>query len=131
MTSVPYKGEGDSYSFILDGGPVRWWQIPDEEHAMSVETIEKKAKNAAARKPKDGEMKNSVPAKAKATKPVAAKHASPIPEDCTAKSSRQRSTLSHEDIAALAHQFFEERHRQHGFDELDWFRAEQELLKTS
>ena len=97
---------------------------------MSVETIEKKAKNAAARKPNGGEMKNSVPAKAKATKP-AVKHASPIPEDGTAKSSKQRSTLSHEDIAALAHQFFEERHRQHGFDELDWFRAEQELLKTS
>jgi Protein of unknown function (DUF2934) len=99
---------------------------------MSVETIEKKAKNAAAKKPKGGELKTSVPAKAKATKPAAVKHAPPIPDDGTAKSSKQRrSTPSYEDIAALAHQFFEERHQQHGFDELDWFRAGQELLKTS
>jgi hypothetical protein len=34
---------------------------------------------------------------------------------------------SHEEVSSLAHRFFEQRGRQHGSHEQDWFRAEQEL----
>ena len=40
--------------------------------------------------------------------------------------------VSHEEIAQLAHRYWEDRGHQHGKPELDWFRAEQELRgKTS
>lgn len=35
--------------------------------------------------------------------------------------------ISHERVAALAHQFFVERGYRHGYDAEDWFRAEQAL----
>jgi hypothetical protein len=35
--------------------------------------------------------------------------------------------VSHEQIAALAHSYWNQRGRQHGNDAGDWFRAEQEL----
>lgn len=35
--------------------------------------------------------------------------------------------LNHEDVARLAHQFWEERGRPVGSSEIDWLRAEQEL----
>jgi hypothetical protein len=35
--------------------------------------------------------------------------------------------ISHEQVAELAHQFWAERGRQHGYDAEDWFRAEQAL----
>ena len=37
-------------------------------------------------------------------------------------------SITHEDIAALAHRFWAERGFQHGHDAEDWLRAEQELL---
>ena len=37
------------------------------------------------------------------------------------------SSISHDQVALLAHRFFEERGRKHGHHEEDWFRAEQEL----
>ena len=37
------------------------------------------------------------------------------------------SSLAHDQVALLAHRFFEERGRKHGHHEEDWFRAEQEL----
>jgi Protein of unknown function (DUF2934) len=37
------------------------------------------------------------------------------------------SSMSHDQVALLAHRFFEERGRRHGHHEEDWFRAEQEL----
>lgn len=36
-------------------------------------------------------------------------------------------TLNHEEVARLAHQFWEERGCPFGSSEIDWFRAEQEL----
>ena len=36
-------------------------------------------------------------------------------------------SISHEQTAQLAHQFWVERDRRHGHHEEDWFRAEQEL----
>ena len=36
-------------------------------------------------------------------------------------------SISHDQVALLAHRFFEERGRKHGHHEEDWFRAEQEL----
>jgi hypothetical protein len=35
--------------------------------------------------------------------------------------------LSHQQVAELAHRFWNDRGRQHGHDAEDWFRAEQEL----
>lgn len=37
------------------------------------------------------------------------------------------STVSHVDIATLAHSYWKERGHKHGHHEEDWFRAEQEL----
>ena len=37
-------------------------------------------------------------------------------------------SVSHEEIAALAHRFWNERGRKHGHDAEDWLRAEQALL---
>lgn len=37
------------------------------------------------------------------------------------------SSISHDQVARLAHRFFEERGRKHGHHEEDWFRAEREL----
>ncbi len=38
---------------------------------------------------------------------------------------------THEDIALLALQYWAERGRQHGQDQADWLRAEQELMKMA
>lgn len=37
-------------------------------------------------------------------------------------------SVSHEEIARLAHKFWAERGRQHGHDAEDWLRAERELM---
>ena len=37
------------------------------------------------------------------------------------------TTISHEEVARLAHRFWAERGHQHGRPEDDWFRAEQQL----
>ena len=37
---------------------------------------------------------------------------------------------THEEIARLAHQYYEERGSHHGFHEQDWYRAEQELMAS-
>jgi hypothetical protein len=37
------------------------------------------------------------------------------------------SSIAHDQVARLAHRFFEERGHKHGHHEEDWFRAEQEL----
>lgn len=39
--------------------------------------------------------------------------------------------ISHEEIARLAHKYWEERGGQHGHDAEDWLRAESELQKAS
>lgn len=40
-------------------------------------------------------------------------------------------TPSHEEIAVLAHSYWEQRGYQHGYAEHDWLRAEQNLLKIA
>jgi hypothetical protein len=47
-----------------------------------------------------------------------------------AKTAKAKVTVmpSYEEIAALAHQFWTERGKQHGHHEDDWLRAEQHLL---
>jgi hypothetical protein len=37
------------------------------------------------------------------------------------------NSIAHDQVARLAHRFFEERGHTHGHHEEDWFRAEQEL----
>ena len=44
-----------------------------------------------------------------------------------ASAKANESSISHDQVALLAHRFFEERGRKHGHHEEDWFRAEQEL----
>ena len=44
------------------------------------------------------------------------------------KSVAVSKSVSREEIAMLAHRFWNERGRQHGHDAEDWLRAEQELL---
>lgn len=56
---------------------------------------------------------------------IAAKTAAPK-KSATPKVTRLAAT--HEQIALLAHRFWNERGRQHGRHEEDWLRAEQELL---
>lgn len=43
-------------------------------------------------------------------------------------SAKASVTVTHEEIARLAHKFWAERGGQHGHDAEDWFRAEQTLL---
>ena len=45
----------------------------------------------------------------------------------TAPVESKAATVSHEDIARLAHRFWAERGHQHGRPEEDWLRAEREL----
>lgn len=40
----------------------------------------------------------------------------------------EAKSVTHEEIARLAHRFWNERGRQHGHDAEDWLRAEQTLL---
>jgi hypothetical protein len=42
-----------------------------------------------------------------------------------------RTTPTHAEIALLALQYWAERGRQHGQDQADWLRAEQELMKMA
>lgn len=44
-----------------------------------------------------------------------------------ASANRAGSLIAHDQVAILAHHFFEERGLTHGHNEEDWFRAEQEL----
>jgi hypothetical protein len=61
----------------------------------------------------------SVPAKSAKTTPAAKKS--------VASANGNGSSIAHDQVARLAHRFFEERGRKHGHHEEDWFRAEQEL----
>jgi hypothetical protein len=76
----------------------------------------------------DKVKKTKAPAKPRATagttkKAVAAKE--------TVNEKVIRTTPTHQEIALLALQYWAERGRQHGQDQADWLRAEQELLKMA
>ncbi len=67
---------------------------------------------------------------AKPRKPAAKKKAMPdnVTEITSNREQSKRSReISREEIAQLAHQFWNERGRQHGRDAEDWLRAEQLL----
>ena len=87
---------------------------------MSVE-MEKKRKTAV-KKAGTGETKPKV-VRAAAAKGANAKAATP-------ESSRVKQWPTREEIASLAHRYYEERGWQHGFHEQDWYRAEQELMAS-
>jgi hypothetical protein len=61
-------------------------------------------------------------ASASAPTSIASKRKAAPKAGATAKS------VSHDEIAVLAHRFWNERGRQHGHDAEDWLRAEQTLL---
>ena len=91
------------------------------------ETIEKARKAKAPAKPRAAAGTTKQPA-ATTRKPAATKKASvkkTIAEQVIA------TTPTHEEIARLAVQYWAERGHQHGQDEHDWLRAEQELMKMA
>jgi Protein of unknown function (DUF2934) len=94
---------------------------PNQEISMS--TTEKKPKKAA-KKTAGGEEKTPAAPAVKATSTPKSGSAKSSNE---AASSKSRREPSHEEVSSLAHRFFEQRGRQHGSHEQDWFRAEREL----
>ncbi len=76
-------------------------------------------------------MAKSVKKSGAAPKAAAAK--SPKPEQkktvaSTTSTNGNGSSVPHDQVAQLAHRFWNERGRAHGHHEEDWYRAEQELL---
>lgn len=51
----------------------------------------------------------------------------PQAEETNAGASRSSAAISHDDVAALAYRFWNERGQTHGHHEEDWFRAAREL----
>jgi hypothetical protein len=92
---------------------------------MSVET--KKPRKAPAKKATEAtvEKKAKAAPRAKGAKTAVVKVAA-----ATAPSNL-REWPSHEEIALLAHRYYEERGWQDGFHEQDWFKAERDLLAAS
>jgi hypothetical protein len=79
----------------------------------------KKEKNSMAEITKKPTTRKKTSASASATKEIAPKR--------KATSKVTAISVSHEEIARLAHQYWTERGGQHGSDAADWLRAEQEL----
>ncbi|MGA8089983.1 MAG: DUF2934 domain-containing protein [Terracidiphilus sp.] len=73
-----------------------------------------------AETPKKPSTRKKTSASASAIKEIA-------PKRKTTASKVTSISVSHEEIARLAHKFWAERGRQHGHDAEDWLRAEQEL----
>ena len=67
------------------------------------------------------------PRKAPAKKSANGAEANPVAESHYA-AAHERS-VSQDEVARLAHRFWQERGRKHGQHEEDWLRAEQELLR--
>ena len=59
--------------------------------------------------------------------PKAAKPRKPTAKKTVVNSNGNGRSISHDQVAQLAHRFFAERGRVHGHDEEDWFRAGQAL----
>jgi hypothetical protein len=59
--------------------------------------------------------------------PKAAKPRKPAAKKTVVNSNGIGHSISHNQVAQLAHRFFAERGHVHGYHEADWFRAEQEL----
>jgi Protein of unknown function (DUF2934) len=70
----------------------------------------------------------TAPKTAKPSKPSAKKTVASAKANGTSMSSGTNgSSISHDQVARLAHRFFIERGHAHGHHEEDWFRAEQSL----
>jgi len=78
-----------------------------------------KEKILMAETPKKPSTRRRTSATASATKEIAPKR--------QAGAKVTAISVSHEEIARLAHKFWAERGRQHGHDAEDWLRAEQQL----
>jgi len=103
---------------------------------MSVEKIEKKPRKAAVKK--TGEVEK-VEKKAKAA-PRAKAAKAEVPEGVVSEVAvtqvgvaitKVKQWPSHEEIALLAHRYYEQRGLQDGFHVQDWLQAEQDLLAAS
>lgn len=93
---------------------------------MSVETIDKKPRKAPVKKTAAApaaDKKTKAAPKAKAVKATA--------PEVTTYTTNVKQWPSHEEIARLAHRYYEERGLQDGFHEQDWFRAVHDLLQAS
>lgn len=99
--------------------------VPYDEESLMADTVKKPA---APRKPRVAKPKAEAPAETSTTvkkKPAAA----PAPRSkVTPIRAASSSTVTHEQIALLAHRFWLERGGEHGHDTDDWIRAEQALL---
>lgn len=90
----------------------------------------KKAK-APAKPRKSGTKKTAASADAQQTVALNGSAAeTPLTTAQTVNSQPAKNT-SHDEIARLAHQYWNERGRQHGRHEDDWYRAEQALHKRA
>lgn len=76
----------------------------------------------------DKVKKTKAPAKPRAT---AATTKTAVAKKQTVAEKVTATTPTHEEIALLALQYWAERGRQHGQDQADWLRAEQELMKMA
>jgi hypothetical protein len=81
-----------------------------------------KKRKTAGKKAGTGETKAKV-ARASAARGSSAKAATTV-------SSNVKQWPTHEEIASLAHRYYEERGWKHGFHEQDWYRAERELMAS-
>ncbi len=67
------------------------------------------------------------PKKPSAAPKAAAKPRKPVAKKTVVHANGKGKSISHDQVAQLAHRFWTERGRAHGHHEEDWFRAEQEL----
>jgi hypothetical protein len=102
---------------------------------MSAEINDKKARKSPAKKKTAAKLETAAPKavnEPKKTRPkAAAAKTKPVAAFKVTESSKVRRWPSHEEVAALAHCYYQERGAEHGFHEQDWYRAEQELSQAS
>jgi hypothetical protein len=72
-------------------------------------------------------VKNSGAAPKAAAKTRKTAETKPSEKKTVASTNGNGNSLSHDQVAQLAHRFWNERGRAHGHHEEDWFRAEQAL----
>jgi Protein of unknown function (DUF2934) len=112
--------------FYPRGGLCTAEAITNQEMTMS-------APNTTEKKPKKAANKKTAGIEEKPPAAAAVRSKSAAPKAVSAKSngetliSQLKRKSRHEEISSLAHRFFEQRGRQHGSHEQDWFRAEREL----
>ena len=91
------------------------------------ETV-KKPKTARKPRATTSAATSAVPKKAAARKKTAVPKKAAAKKTTTRKAKVISINVTHEQIAVLAHRYWEERGYMHGYDADDWLRAEAELL---